>query len=69
MKIEYVRDVEMSLTSFYFKMVNGKVYKLEHNNSENYKFANAVKIDPDLFDYTQIQSKKIQNYVKLYSGF
>lgn len=49
----------MSLSSFFFKMRDGRYLRLDHKNSENYKFSQAYEISEKLFDKKAIKRERI----------
>lgn len=42
--IGYVREVKASLSTFYFKMVDGSIYYINHKGKRNISFTESHKI-------------------------
>eukprot|EP00347_Sterkiella_histriomuscorum_P022786 403337167 len=66
---EYIEECMMSLSSFYFKMQDGRYLKLDHCNSPAATYSSAYQIDPSEYDYQKVYMQRVQNYVKIFSGF
>lgn len=57
--LEYVSECYMSLSSFYFRMHDGRYLRLDHKNSENYKFIQAYEIQESEFNIREIYRERI----------
>lgn len=59
----------MSLTSFFFRMHDGRHLRLDHNNSEAYRFTNSYESPESDFNERLCLLKRIQTKVKLFTNF
>ncbi|CDW83468.1 wd-40 repeat protein [Stylonychia lemnae] len=66
--LEYIKDITMSMNSFFFLKSTGGVVGFEHNGNAQLSFDSAKKIQTKDFNFEQVFLKIIQNIVKLYSG-
>jgi hypothetical protein len=68
MSLGYVLDIAMSISSFYFKTVEGNYYGFEHKNKSSITFNLANPISREDLDFDNIPVKLVQNIVSLYTG-
>lgn len=63
-----MREVKASMSTFYFKMVDGSLYTLNHKGGDNISFTQAQKVVDEELDYDKIHLKAVHNIVNIYSG-
>ena len=66
--IEYALDIEMSISDFYFKMLDGNIYCFNHKNKNSPSFQMAEKLKPDEVEWHKLHVKKVHNIVNLFTG-
>ncbi len=66
--IGYVNEVKASLSTIYFKMVDGSIYGLNHKGKPNISFTQATLLHEEKVYFERIHLKLVHNIVKIYSG-